>query len=131
MTALWSTSTRWKSCEAMPDGFVNSETLALSEIIGGNESQLYEYPVVLNMNNGLNVLAVEVHQINPTSSDISFDAELLVADPDGACAEGFDWTFNFAGPATGCTDEERIPTHSPVDSGDCIYAGDPDCTGQI
>ena len=78
----------------MPDGFVNSETTALSEIIGGSESQLYEYPVVLNMNNGLNVLAVEVHQINSTSSDISFDAELLLADPDGTCAEGFDWVFN-------------------------------------
>ena len=115
----------------MPDGFVNSETTALSEIVGGNESELYEYPVALNMNNGANVLAVEVHQINATSSDISFDAELLLADPDGACADGFDWEFNFAGPPTGCTDEEAC-NYNPlaeVDSGDCIYPGDPDCTG--
>ena len=83
------------------------------------------------MNNGANVLAVEVHQINATSSDISFDAELLLADPDGACADGFDWEFNFAGLPTGCTDEEAC-NYNPlaeVDSGDCIYAGDPDCTG--
>lgn len=115
----------------MPGGPVTSETTALSEIVGTNESTLYEYPVALNLNSGENVLAVEVHQINPTSSDISFDAELLLSDPNGTCAGGFDWMFNFAGPPTGCMDEEAC-NYNPlaeVDSGECIYPGDPDCTG--
>ena len=115
----------------MADGAVTSETLALSEIVGGNESNLYEYPVALNVNNGVNVLAVEIHQVAATSSDISFDAELLLSDPNGACADGFDWEFNFEGPPTGCTDEEAC-NYNPlaeVDSGDCVYAGDPECTG--
>jgi len=50
---------------------------------------------------------------------------------DGACEQGFDWEFDFIGPPTGCTDEEAC-NYNPlaeVDSGDCVYPGDPDCTG--
>ena len=72
----------------MADGAVTSETLALSEIVGGNESNLYEYPVALNVNNGVNVLAVEIHQIAATSSDISFDAELYCRIPTGRVQTG-------------------------------------------
>ena len=48
-----------------------------------------------------------------------------------ATCGGFDWTFNFAGPPTGCMDPVAC-NYSPlaeVDSGNCIYPGDPNCTG--
>ena len=49
----------------------------------------------------------------------------------GGCSDGFDWEFNFVGPPTGCTDETAC-NYNPlaeVDSGDCVYPGDPACTG--
>ena len=47
------------------------------------------------------------------------------------CTDGFDWEFNYSGPPTGCMDEEAC-NFSPlaeVDSGDCVYPSDPECTG--
>lgn len=49
----------------------------------------------------------------------------------GECTDGFDWEFDFIGPPTGCMDEIAC-NYNPlaeVDSGDCVYPGDPDCTG--
>ena len=49
---------------------------------------------------------------------------------DDSCG-GFDWTFSFAGPPTGCTDSSAC-NYNPaaeVDNGTCIYEGDPMCTG--
>ena len=52
-------------------------------------------------------------------------------DPDGPCAAGFDWEFDFVGPPTGCMDDTACNFNplAEVDSGDCVYPGDPDCTG--
>ncbi|MFZ8836344.1 MAG: lysyl oxidase family protein [Flavobacteriales bacterium] len=115
----------------MPAGPINSETMAMATVEGNNESTVNEYPILLNLQTGENVLAVEIHQANATSSDISFDAALLLEDPNGACSNGFDWEFDFVGPPTGCTDEEAC-NYNPlaeVDSGDCVFPGDPECTG--
>ena len=49
---------------------------------------------------------------------------------DGSCG-GFDWTFDYAGQPTGCTDSGAC-NYSPaaeVDDGSCVYDGDPTCTG--
>ena len=49
---------------------------------------------------------------------------------DGSCG-GFDWTFDYAGLPTGCTDSTAC-NYSPsaeVDDGSCVYEGDPTCTG--
>jgi len=49
---------------------------------------------------------------------------------DGSCG-GFDWSFNYIGPPTGCTDSGAC-NYNPsaeLDDGSCIYAGDPNCTG--
>ena len=49
---------------------------------------------------------------------------------DGSC-DGFDWTFDYAGQPTGCTDSGAC-NYSPaaeVDDGSCVYDGDPACTG--
>jgi len=115
----------------MPEGAIDASTFAATEMIGNGESSLNEYMVQLDLLEGTNVIAVEVHQINFTSSDISFDLELLVESTTAPCAAGFDWEFEFVGLPTGCTDEDAC-NYNPmaeVDSGDCVYPGDPDCTG--
>ena len=115
----------------MPEGAIDANTFANAEIVGNNESLLNEYPVALNLVNGTNVLAVEIHQINLTSSDISFDLELMVESLSGPCANGFDWQFDYLGLPTGCMDEAAC-NYNPlaeVDSEDCVYVGDPLCTG--
>jgi len=62
----------------LPAGDIQHETLA-SSTVGGNEESTF-FPVsvdTLLLTAGLNVLAVEIHQAAVTSSDISFDLELL------------------------------------------------------
>ncbi|MFP6623666.1 MAG: metallophosphoesterase family protein [Myxococcota bacterium] len=62
----------------MPAGSVDSDTRASSAIGGAAESALNSTPVVQSLLvSGENVLAVEIHQVAPTSSDISFDLELV------------------------------------------------------
>src|SRR5207247_1362085 len=61
----------------MPGDAITFGTLA-SSVIGGADEQTY-FPSVVPANllvRGRNVLAVEIHQANVTSSDISFDLEL-------------------------------------------------------
>ncbi|MCI0364422.1 MAG: Ig-like domain-containing protein, partial [Phycisphaerales bacterium] len=62
----------------MPTGMVDHTTWAVEVISVPQESQFYATrvdPALLRA--GRNVLAVEVHQGNNTSSDVSFDLELL------------------------------------------------------
>ncbi len=61
----------------MPDGRINYLTTASSNIAGDVESTLFDFTVDASLlNDGLNVLAVEVHQNSGASADISFDLEL-------------------------------------------------------
>ncbi len=49
---------------------------------------------------------------------------------DESCG-GFDWSFEFVGPPTGCMDSSAC-NYNPaaeIDNGTCIYEGDPMCTG--
>ena len=65
----------------MPKGPIKATTLAAKQI-GGNEETRYsghDLSVAL-LTPGANVVAVEVHQGNPASSDLSFDFELVAAD---------------------------------------------------
>lgn len=58
------------------------DTLALTSIFGGAENALLTGDVdTALLVNGTNVLAVEIHQNDITSTDISFDLELLIEDP--------------------------------------------------
>ena len=63
----------------MPTGTINFDTTASSAIGGNNEFAFtnLEFPASALVN-GVNTIAVEVHQINSTSSDLAFDAELFV-----------------------------------------------------
>jgi hypothetical protein len=57
----------------LPDGTISYNTLASSVA----ENNVVEFPIPARwLINGSNVVAVEMHQVNPTSSDISFDLEL-------------------------------------------------------
>lgn len=63
----------------MPGGTVDYLTFA-SEVIGGTEEStynLFEFPASL-LREGSNTVAVELHQANASSSDLSFDLELEV-----------------------------------------------------
>ncbi len=66
----------------MPAGSVDYLTLSSSTVSGGDEDVFYQTFVdPSHLLAGTNVLAVEIHQRGVTSSDISFDLELLSAGP--------------------------------------------------
>ena len=61
----------------MPEGNVLHDTAAPRAVFGDEESTWQQTAVPADfLTAGRNVLAVEVHQVNPASSDISFDLEL-------------------------------------------------------
>jgi hypothetical protein len=61
----------------MPPGAISHTTLATTAIGGADESAWIEAPVDRSLLvAGANVLAVEIHQQSPSSSDVSFDLEL-------------------------------------------------------
>ena len=64
--------------DGMPEGPIAFNTLANITVGGGDEStNFFGGPVDASLLvEGVNVLAVEIHQVLPTSSDISFDLEL-------------------------------------------------------
>ena len=64
----------------MPAGAVSYTTLAVAAVGGADESTFYPASISPSLLvAGNNVLAVEVHQANGTSSDVSFDAELIAS----------------------------------------------------
>ncbi len=61
----------------MPAGTITYTTLAPTGTAGADESRLFTHTVDPSvLVNGTNVIAVEVHQNGPTSSDLSFDLRL-------------------------------------------------------
>jgi hypothetical protein len=66
----------------MPDGDISYETLASNYAGGADEYTYFEYYLdTLYLQSGTNIIAVEIHQSSPTSTDISFDLELF-----GSCS---------------------------------------------
>jgi uncharacterized repeat protein (TIGR01451 family) len=58
----------------MPDGPIVSSTLALGAVGGDAETTYFSIPISPSLLvSGTNMLAAEVHQVNASSSDISFD----------------------------------------------------------
>jgi hypothetical protein len=65
----------WRN--GMPDGPISYTTRASASLSGQAESTFVEHELPLSLlREGVNVLAVEVHQNSPSSSDISFDLAL-------------------------------------------------------
>lgn len=60
----------------MPTGPVTGSTLALSPVGGTDESTYFKYTTRNLLKNGMNVVAVEIHQNSASSSDLSFDLEI-------------------------------------------------------
>ncbi len=58
----------------MPGGTVNYSTLALTAIGGADETTYFRQSIANMLQNGTNVIAVELHQNAVSSSDLSFDA---------------------------------------------------------
>ena len=66
----------------LPDGEVAPETLALGSIGPPNETTFFRYPLDPSLlQEGDNLLAIEVHQAAPTSSDLTLDVRLVVTVP--------------------------------------------------
>jgi hypothetical protein len=64
----------------LPTGLVTNGTPALTAIADADETNFVTASFAsTQLRNGTNVLAVEVHQSGPTSSDLSFDLQLLGA----------------------------------------------------
>ncbi|MCO8124654.1 lamin tail domain-containing protein [Stieleria sp. TO1_6] len=64
----------------LPSGPLSSTTLASSVVGGASESQWFEFAIdPALMLQGTNVIAAEVHQISANSSDLTFDAEVLLS----------------------------------------------------
>jgi hypothetical protein len=69
----------------MPTGTITASTLAASAVGGAEESTFYEFSLNPGLLiNGNNTIAVEIHQANATSSDLSFDAQLEVTQQSAA-----------------------------------------------
>jgi hypothetical protein len=63
----------------MATGSVTASTLAASAVGGTDESTLYSFELNPGLlQNGNNVIAIEIHQATVNSSDLSFDASLTV-----------------------------------------------------
>ena len=65
----------------LPQGYIDTQTLALEAIAGADEVNLNQYLLEVALINGNNVIAVEIHQSNGSSSDISFDASFSILSP--------------------------------------------------
>jgi hypothetical protein len=62
----------------LPDGSIAPSTLATNNVAGDEETAWFSQEISPDLlRDGLNTLAVEIHQSGPTSSDISFNLELL------------------------------------------------------
>ena len=93
----------------MPTGVVNYLTLAASGVGGIDEVTFF--PTVVSpafLRAGVNLLAVEIHQVLPTSSDIIFDLELKAYPPSAlprlsAAGNSGPLTLAWPGWATNCT----------------------------
>ncbi len=61
----------------LPAGTISYETLANNAVGGSDEDTFYEFTLSPDaLISGENLIAVEIHQVSETSSDISFDLEL-------------------------------------------------------
>ncbi len=65
----------------MPEGQVNYGTFASTAIDGSNETAFELIETANLLQNGSNVIAVELHQVNATSSDTGFEMEVTAGLP--------------------------------------------------
>jgi len=62
----------------MPVGAITYTTVASTCVSGVDETTFFDYSIDPSVFvNGTNVIAVEIHQCNSTSSDLSFDLQIV------------------------------------------------------
>ena len=100
----------------MPEGDIAFNTLASSVVGGADETTFYERAVdPALLVEGANVLAVRIHQVNPTSSDLSFDLYLsgtaFPLNTAPVVSAGADQSLTFPEPAwlTGQVTDDGLP----------------------
>lgn len=70
----------------MPAGPIEYQTLAATTVGGPDESTFFTFTInPSSLISGTNIIAVEIHQVDAASSDISFDLELIGETVFGAC----------------------------------------------
>ena len=68
----------------MPEGLIQASTLAINSVGNTDETLFFEFTLDnSNLVSGTNIIAVELHQSNVTSSDISFDFQATKVDHKG------------------------------------------------
>ncbi|MEZ5007125.1 MAG: metallophosphoesterase [Chitinophagales bacterium] len=78
----------------MPAGTINYNTVASSNVSGGSESTVYSTSISASyLVSGTNTIAVEVHQDNPSSSDVSFDFALTPQEYGPYLSYGSTWKY--------------------------------------
>lgn len=79
----------------MPAGSVTYQTFAISAVSSADESTYFEttIPAASLLTNGLNTVAVEIHQSGPDSSDVSFDLELTAITSSALIPLGATWKY--------------------------------------
>jgi hypothetical protein len=88
----------------MPSGAIAYNTYASVTVGGADESAYVKFNLDSSaLQNGANVLAVEIHQVNATSSDISYDASLLALNAPTATPT-----------ATNAPTNTPLPTNTPT-----------------
>ena len=62
----------------MPTGIISYDTQASDAVSASEEETFHDWSVPVSLlNNGQNIIAVEIHQVDESSSDISFNLELV------------------------------------------------------
>lgn len=115
----------------MPTGTITSSTFASAATTSENVFQ--EFPLsVFSVVNGTNTIAVEIHQANLTSSDISFDMELVGSFSNELIGKGETWSYLDDGTDQGTTWTGTSFDDSGWSSGDAEFGyGDGDETTTV
>lgn len=101
----------------MPAGSINYQTRALLALGGSSEDQFKPFVIDASyFQEGVNMIAVELHQGAPNSSDISFDLELVSFVPAGS--------INTLNPLTIQTNDSFGYRALFEATGECILSGD-------
>ena len=99
----------------MPSGAINGNTLALNEITGSGESAWTRWllsPDILD--EGENIVAVEIHQASSSGPDITFDLKMLVdTKPERFIESGATWRYLDTGASLGSSWRNRTLAMTP------------------
>jgi len=84
----------------MPTGTINYQTFSATSVSDSDETTYFAYPIDPSaLVNGVNVIAVEVHQNVANSADLGFDLQLLAQVPDtlNLLSTSKDFSFSLSG----------------------------------